>query len=169
MLFSIGLAKKVLIADNFAPLVKYCFETSPSLTFLEVCFGSVAYTLQLYFDFSAYSDMAVGAALLFNIRLPWNFDSPYKALDIQDFWRRLHITLSRWLRDYLYISLGGNRKGKGRTLGNLFMTFLLGTARPGPSSSGAGCTALRWLSTASGGVRGCACQGFWAGSSPLFS
>lgn len=126
VLFSIGLAKKVLIADNLAPLVRYCFETSPSLTFLEACLGSVSYTLQLYFDFSAYSDMAVGAALLFNIRLPWNFDSPYKALDIQDFWRRWHITLSRWLRDYLYIPLGGNRKGRGRTLGNLLMTFLLG-------------------------------------------
>lgn len=126
VLFSIGLAKKVLIADNLAPLVKYCFETSPSLTFLEACLGSVSYTLQLYFDFSAYSDMAVGASLLFNIRLPWNFDSPYKALDIQDFWRRWHITLSRWLRDYLYIPLGGNRRGKGRTLGNLFLTFLLG-------------------------------------------
>ncbi|MBD5416775.1 MAG: MBOAT family protein [Desulfovibrio sp.] len=126
VLFSIGLAKKVLIADNLSPLVKYCFETSPSLTFAEAALGSTCYTLQLYFDFSAYSDMAVGAALLFNIRLPWNFDSPYKALDIQDFWRRWHITLSRWLRDYLYIPLGGNRKGKRRTLGNLVMTFLLG-------------------------------------------
>ena len=126
VLFSIGLGKKALIADNLSPIVKYCFETTPSLTFLEASFGSVCYTLQLYFDFSAYSDMAVGAALFFNIRLPWNFNSPYKALDIQDFWRRWHITLSRWLRDYLYIPLGGNRKGKGRTLGNLFMTFLLG-------------------------------------------
>lgn len=126
VLFSIGLAKKVLIADNLSPLVRYCFETSPTLTFMEASLGSLAYTLQLYFDFSAYSDMAVGAALLFNIRLPWNFASPYKALDIQDFWRRWHITLSRWLRDYLYIPLGGNRKGHGRTLGNLVMTFLLG-------------------------------------------
>lgn len=126
VLFSIGLAKKVLVADNLSPLVKYCFETSPSLTFAEACFGGICYTLQLYFDFSAYSDMAVGGALLFNIHLPWNFNSPYKALDIQDFWRRWHITLSRWLRDYLYIPLGGNRKGKGRTLGNLGLTFLLG-------------------------------------------
>lgn len=126
VLFSIGLAKKVLIADQLSPLVRCCFETSPSLTFLEACLGSISYTLQLYFDFSAYSDMAVGAALLFNIHVPWNFNSPYKALDIQDFWRRWHITLSRWLRDYLYIPLGGNRKGKGRTLGNLVLTFLLG-------------------------------------------
>lgn len=126
LILSIGLAKKVLIADNLSPIVHYCFDETGSLTFLEAALGSISYTLQLYFDFSGYSDMAIGCALFFNIHLPWNFNSPYKATDIQDFWRRWHITLSRWLRDYLYIPLGGNRRGTGRTLGNLFVTFLLG-------------------------------------------
>lgn len=126
ILFSMGLAKKVLVADMLSPLVHYAFDVANNLTFAEALFGSLCYTLQLYFDFSGYCDMAIGCALLFNIRLPWNFDSPYKATNIQDFWRRWHITLSRWLRDYLYIPLGGNRKGDGRTLVNLFLTFLLG-------------------------------------------
>lgn len=126
VIFSIGLAKKLLIADNLSPIARHCFDVTGSMTFLEAGFGSIAYTLQLYFDFSGYSDMAVGSALLFNIHLPWNFNSPYKASNIQDFWRRWHITLSRWLRDYLYIPLGGNRRGASRTLGNLFITFLLG-------------------------------------------
>lgn len=126
VLLSIGLAKKTLIADNLAPIVEYCFNKAESLSFLEACFAALAYTLQLYFDFSGYSDMAVACALFFNIRLPWNFLSPYKAANIQDFWRRWHITLSLWLRDYLYIPLGGSRKGTGRTLLNIFVTFLLG-------------------------------------------
>lgn len=126
VVFSIGLAKKVLIADQLSPATRVCFDSMPALSFLEALIGSFCYTFQLYFDFSAYSDMAVGAALLFNIRLPWNFNSPYKAANIQDFWRRWHITLSRWLKDYLYIPLGGNRHGEGRTLGNLVLTFLLG-------------------------------------------
>ena len=123
---SIGLAKKVLIADNLAPLVHYAFDVAPVLNSAEAAFGALCYTLQLYFDFSAYSDMAIGCAFMFGIQLPWNFTSPYKATDIQDFWRRWHITLSRWLRDYLYIPLGGSRSGSGRTLCNLFLTFLLG-------------------------------------------
>lgn len=126
ILFSIGLAKKVLIADTLSPLVGYAFDQAGSLTFSEALYASLCYTLQLYFDFSGYCDMAIGCGLMLNIQLPWNFDSPYKATNIQEFWRRWHITLSRWLRDYLYIPLGGNRKGDIRTLGNLFLTFLLG-------------------------------------------
>lgn len=126
ILFSIGLAKKVLVADMLSPLVHHAFDVERNLTFAEALLGSLCYTLQLYFDFSGYCDMAIGCALMFNISLPWNFDSPYKATTIQDFWRRWHITLSRWLRDYLYIPLGGNRKGDHRTLLNLFLTFLLG-------------------------------------------
>lgn len=125
-LFSIGLAKKLLIADNLAPVADSCFDAAPSLTFLEAALASVTYTLQLYFDFSGYCDMAIGCGLLFNIKLPLNFDSPLRAASIQEFWHRWHITLSRWLRDYLYIPLGGNRKGAGRTLANIFLTFLLG-------------------------------------------
>ena len=86
----------------------------------------LAYTLQIYFDFSGYTDMALGAALLFNIRLPINFDSPYRALDLRDFWHRWHITLSRFLREYLYIPLGGNRAAEPRVLANLIVTFVLG-------------------------------------------
>lgn len=126
VLFSMGLAKKVLLADQLSPLVRYCFDQAGSMTFPEALIGSLCFTLQLYFDFSAYCDMAIGSALFFNINLPWNFNSPYKALSIQDFWRRWHMTLSRWLRDYLYIPMGGNRKGNARTYGNLFVTFLLG-------------------------------------------
>lgn len=126
LFFTIGLSKKLLIADNLSPLVAYCFDTTETLTFLEALFGSLCYTFQLYFDFSGYSDMAVGSALFFNIKLPFNFFSPYKALSIRDFWRRWHITLSIWLRDYIYIPLGGNRKGQTRTYLNLFITFLIG-------------------------------------------
>ena len=96
------------------------------LEFITAWQTSLSYTFQLYFDFSGYCDMAIGAALLFNIRLPINFNSPYKATDIQDFWRRWHITLGRFLRDYIYIPLGGNRGGLPRTCANLFATFLIG-------------------------------------------
>ena len=126
ILLSIGLAKKVIIADNISPIVIFAFEKSIDLTFTEALVGSLAYTFQLYFDFSGYSDMAVGAGLLFNIRLPFNFLSPYMAVNIQDFWRRWHITLSRWLKEYIYIPLGGNKNGKIFTLINLFLTFLIG-------------------------------------------
>ncbi len=125
-IFSIGLFKKVVIADSFAKWATAGFDIAPTLNMLEAWATSLSYTFQLYFDFSGYTDMAIGAALLFNIKLPINFNSPYKALDIQDFWRRWHITLSRFLRDYIYIPLGGNRKGSFRTYTNLLATFILG-------------------------------------------
>ncbi|MDQ7091620.1 MAG: MBOAT family protein [Methylococcales bacterium] len=125
-IFAIGLAKKVMIADTFAEWATLGFDQAPTLNFFEAWATSLAYSFQLYFDFSGYTDMAIGAALLFNIKLPINFNSPYKALDIQDFWRRWHITLSRFLRNYIYIPLGGNRKGMFRTYFNLWITFILG-------------------------------------------
>ena len=125
-IFSIGLFKKVVIADTFAIWANAGFDHSNVLSFFEAWATSLSYTFELYFDFSGYTDMAIGAALLFNIKLPINFNSPYKAKDIQDFWRRWHITLSRFLRDYIYIPLGGNRKGKFRTYYNLMVTFILG-------------------------------------------
>ncbi len=125
-IFSIGLFKKVVIADNFAYWATMGFDHAASLQLIEAWGASLSYTFQLYYDFSGYTDMAIGTAYLFNIRLPMNFNSPYKAVNIQDFWRRWHITLSRWLRDYLYVPLGGNRKGETRTYVNLFLTFLLG-------------------------------------------
>jgi len=125
-LFAVGLFKKIIIADALAPVANFGFDTASSLTLVEAWVTSLSYTLQLYFDFSAYTDMALGAALLFNIRLPFNFNSPYKALDIADFWRRWHMTLSRFLRDYIYIPLGGNREGTAKTYRNLMATFLIG-------------------------------------------
>ena len=125
-IFSIGLFKKVVIADTFAVWATAGFDGGATLNFLEAWTTSLSYTFQLYFDFSGYTDMAIGVALLFNIKLPINFNSPYKALDIQDFWRRWHITLSRFLKDYIYIPLGGNRKGSFRTYANLLATFILG-------------------------------------------
>lgn len=125
-IFSIGLFKKVIIADTFAVWANAGFDTATTLNLIEAWATSLSYTFQLYFDFSGYTDMAIGVSLMFNIKLPINFNSPYKALSIQDFWRRWHITLSRFLRDYLYIPLGGNRKGEIRTYANLITTFLLG-------------------------------------------
>jgi len=125
-IFSIGLFKKVVIADTFSKWATAGFDVAPTLNLIEAWATSLSYTFQLYFDFSGYTDMAIGAALLFNIKLPINFDSPYKATSIQDFWRRWHITLSRFLRDYIYIPLGGNRKGNFRTYINLLATFILG-------------------------------------------
>ncbi len=125
-IFSMGLFKKVVIADNFAKWANTGFDVATTLNFFEAWATSLSYTFQLYFDFSGYTDMAIGIALLFNIKLPINFNSPYKALDIQDFWRRWHITLSRFLRDYIYIPLGGNRKGATRTYVNLLATFVIG-------------------------------------------
>ncbi len=123
--FSLGLFKKVWIADQFSVWAGMGFSSKTALTFFDAWGTALSYTFQLYFDFSGYTDMAIGSALFFNIVLPVNFDSPYQAISIQDFWRRWHITLSRWLRDYLYIPLGGNRKGQLRTYLNLFITFLL--------------------------------------------
>ena len=125
-IFSIGLFKKVVIADSFAIWATQGFDVAYTLNMLEAWMTSLSYTFQLYFDFSGYTDMALGIGLLFNIKLPINFDSPYKAKSIQDFWRRWHITLSRFLKEYIYIPLGGNQKGEIRTYTNLFSTFLLG-------------------------------------------
>lgn len=125
-LFSIGLFKKIVIADTFAVWAVNGFDTAVTLNFFEAWVTSLSYTFQLYFDFSGYTDMAIGGALLFNIKLPINFNSPYKATDIQDFWRRWHITLSRFLRDYIYIPLGGNKQGRMQTYNNLMITFIVG-------------------------------------------
>jgi len=125
-IFSIGLFKKAVIADTFAVWANAGFDDGTNLDFFSAWATSLSYTFQLYFDFSGYCDMAIGAALLFNIWLPINFNSPYQALDIQDFWRRWHMTLSRYLRDYLYIPLGGNRCSTPRVYLNLMATFILG-------------------------------------------
>ena len=125
-IFSIGLFKKVIVADTFAIWANAGFDDTGALDFFSAWACSLSYTFQLYFDFSGYCDMAVGASLLFNIWLPINFNSPYKALNIQDFWRRWHITLSRFLRDYLYIPLGGNRGSSMLVFVNLMATFVLG-------------------------------------------
>lgn len=119
----LGLGKKVLIADSIATIIDPAFKSAGALSTLGTWLLALGYTYQLYFDFSGYSDMAVGLGHLFGIRIPVNFNSPYKAQGIADFWRRWHISLSSWLRDYLYISLGGNR---GHLYRNLFLTMLLG-------------------------------------------
>ena len=128
LFFACGLAKKVLIADSVAASANRGFQLAElnQLGFADSWFSALAYTVQIYFDFSGYSDMAVGLALLFAIQLPLNFDSPYKARSISDFWRCWHMTLSRFLRDYLYIPLGGNRHGPARRQINLMLTMLLG-------------------------------------------
>jgi len=125
----VGLAKKVLVADTLADQASRVFDAAAvgtPVAFLEAWCGTVAYSLQLYFDFSGYCDMAIGIALLFGFRLPVNFNSPYKATSLVDFWRRWHITLSRFLRDYLYIPLGGNRHGAARHAATVFAVMLLG-------------------------------------------
>ncbi|GAA0850419.1 MBOAT family protein [Paenibacillus glucanolyticus] len=136
-IFCIGLFKKVVIADTLAVYANTGFDTASG--FVDSWVAALSYTFQLYFDFSGYTDMAIGAALLFNIRLPQNFNSPYKAVNIQDFWRRWHMTLSRFLRDYIYIPLGGNRRGEAIMLRNLVLTFLIGGLW-----HGAGWTFLFW-------------------------
>lgn len=125
-LFVLGLAKKVLIADRIALAIDPVIFRIDLATTLEAWACALGYTLQLYFDFSGYSDMAIGLGLMFGLKFPPNFNSPYKARSITDFWRRWHMTLSFWLRDYLYISLGGNRQGPGRTYLNLLITMMLG-------------------------------------------
>ena len=144
--FVIGLFKKIVLADGIARFVGPVFDLHyTSLTMLEAWCGALAYTFQLYFDFSAYSDMAYGLSYMFGIVLPINFNSPYKATSIIDFWRRWHITLSTFLRDYLYIPLGGNRHGSSRRYLNLLVTMLLGGLW-----HGANCTFVIW-----GGLHGC--------------
>ena len=125
-LLAVGLMKKVLLADVFAEWVDPGYKSFRELGAADAWLLSVSYSLQLYFDFSAYSDMAIGIGLLFGIRLPFNFDSPYRAATVREFWSRWHITLSRFLRRYIYIPLGGSRRGYGATLRNLMVTFLLG-------------------------------------------
>jgi len=139
ILLSIGLAKKVLIADTCAPWAGAMFDAAGAPTMVEAWAGALAYTMQLYFDFSGYSDMAIGLGMMFNVKFPENFDAPYRAANIADFWRRWHITLSRWLRDYLYIPLGGNRGSALRSRFNLFLTMLLGGIW-----HGAGWTYVAW-------------------------
>lgn len=133
IIFSIGLIKKVVIADTFAIYAERGYSQGYHIDFFSSWATSLSYTFQLYFDFSGYCDMAIGAALLFNIMLPINFNSPYKALDIQDFWRRWHITLGRYLRDYVYIPLGGNKVSPTRNYINLFATFTIAGLWHGPS------------------------------------
>jgi alginate O-acetyltransferase complex protein AlgI len=125
--FTIGIGKKVIIADTLARhLVDPAFQQASMLKLVSSWAAASAYAGQLYFDFSGYSDMAVGLALLMGLRLPRNFQLPYAATNLIDFWRRWHISLSTWLRDYLYVPLGGNRKGTGRKYINMFLTMLLG-------------------------------------------
>ncbi len=123
--FAFGLAKKALLANPCGKLADVCFDSLP-VHALHAWLGAFAYSFQIYFDFSGYSDMAVGLGLMFGFVFARNFDMPYRSLSITEFWRRWHISLSSWLRDYLYIPLGGNRKGKGRTYLNLFLVMLLG-------------------------------------------
>ena len=127
-IFGIGLYKKVVLADGIAPYADRVFDAGSGMApgIIDAWSGALAYSFQIYFDFSAYSDMAIGIALIFRIRLPLNFNSPYKAVNIIDFWHRWHMTLSRFLRDYLYFPLGGNRKGRTRRHVNLMVTMLLG-------------------------------------------
>lgn len=146
-IFIIGLAKKVLLADQFAMYSNPVFdvvEQGGDLKLIEAWIGALAYTLQLYFDFSGYSDMAIGLSRMFNVKLPLNFDSPYKAPNIIQFWRRWHMTLSTFLRDYLYVPLGGGRRGVPRRFANLMVTMLLGGLW-----HGAGWTFVLW-----GGLHG---------------
>jgi alginate O-acetyltransferase complex protein AlgI len=125
-IFAIGLLKKVILADNLAVYSNAFFGGQSDYSLIQAWLGVLAYSFQLYFDFSGYSDMAIGISLMFGIKLPLNFYSPYKAKNISEFWRRWHMTLSRFLRDYLYIKLGGNRNGQGRRYFNLLATMFLG-------------------------------------------
>jgi alginate O-acetyltransferase complex protein AlgI len=137
--FVIGLAKKVLIADTIAVIINPALASYAQLSTLGAWMCAIGYSYQLYFDFSGYSDMAVGLGYLFGLRLPQNFNSPYKATDIADFWRRWHISLSSFLRDYLYIPLGGSHGSRMRTYRNLMITMLLGGLW-----HGAGWTFVAW-------------------------
>ena len=123
-LFFLGLFKKVYIADALAPVVKAMFNEPEALSFIEAWTAALSYSFQLYFDFSGYSDMALALGLMLNINLPVNFDSPYKSLSIIDFWRRWHISLGRWIRDYIYIPLGGSREGEFKKIRNVILAML---------------------------------------------
>jgi alginate O-acetyltransferase complex protein AlgI len=136
---TLGLFKKVVIADTCAPWANRVFDYKAPVTMIEAWVGVLSYTMQLYFDFSGYSDMAIGLSWMFNVRLPDNFNAPYRAESIIEFWRRWHMTLSRFLRDYLYIPLGGSRLGEPRRYANLLVTMVLGGLW-----HGAGWTFLAW-------------------------
>jgi alginate O-acetyltransferase complex protein AlgI len=141
-MFAIGLFKKTVIADTISLAANAVFDQAQvggAVTLIPVWVGVLSYGLQIYFDFSGYSDMAIGLGRMFGIDLPINFDSPYKSVSIMEFWRRWHITLSRFLRDYLYIPLGGNRRGDARRYLNVFVTMVLGGLW-----HGAGWTYLAW-------------------------
>lgn len=146
-LLSIGLLKKILMADQLSEYVSIGFGKTQDLSFFEAWSTSLSYTFQLYFDFSGYCDMAIGISLMLGILLPVNFNSPYKASSIKEFWRCWHITLSRWLRDYVYIPLGGNRGSRYTTLRNLFLTFIVGGIWHGAS----------WTFIVWGALHGLAC------------
>lgn len=124
-IFAVGLVKKIILADTLGNMVTLGFGGVEILSSVDVLLVMVSYTLQLYFDFSGYSDMATGIASLFNIHIPMNFNSPYKALSITEFWDRWHITLTRFFREYVYFPLGGSRKGRARAYGNVMIIFLL--------------------------------------------
>jgi alginate O-acetyltransferase complex protein AlgI len=146
-LIIIGLFKKVVLADGLAPLVSPTFRFATEglpVTFFDAWLAAIAFAFQIYFDFSGYSDVAIGLSLLFGVRLPLNFASPYKAGSIIEFWRRWHMSLSRWLRDYVYISLGGNRHGAVRRYVNIMAVMLLGGLWHGAS----------WMFVVWGGLHG---------------
>lgn len=126
VLIALGYAKKLVFADNLALVADPVFDDPAAHGFIDSLLAVYAFAFQIYCDFSGYTDIAIGCALLLGIRFPKNFDYPYSAASLQDFWRRWHMTLSRWLRDYLYITLGGNRRGEARTYANLMLTMLLG-------------------------------------------
>src|SRR5690606_25210575 len=137
-IFALGLFKKIILADGISPYADAVFDAADSGVALdrsEAWLGPLAYTFQLYFDLSGYSDMALGLSWMFNIRLPFNFDSPYRATSISEFWRRWHMSLSAFLRDYLYIALGGNRLGAIRRYATLAVTMLLGLRGLGATCS----------------------------------
>jgi len=141
--FCLGFAKKVLIADTMGEVADYAFNGRPAV-WSDAWFGLFGYAFQIYFDFSGYTDMAIGLGLIFGFEFRKNFDSPYKSASITEFWRRWHISLSTWLRDYLYFGLGGNRRGSLRTYINLIVVMLLGGLWHGAS----------WTFVAWGGIHG---------------
>jgi alginate O-acetyltransferase complex protein AlgI len=131
--FMIGMSMKVLVADTLSPVVEQVFS-SASPSFVDAWLGCLAYTLQLFFDFAGYSAMAIGIGAMLGFRFPENFHAPYLARNVADFWRRWHISLSSWLRDYLYVPLGGSRRGNGRTVANLMLTMGIGGLWHGPTA-----------------------------------
>lgn len=156
-LMVIGLFEKVTLADGFlAPAVDAVYGAKGGAPALDAWIGAIAFSGQIFFDFAGYSTIAIGSAMALGFALPDNFRAPYAAIGFSDFWRRWHMTLSTWLRDYLYIPLGGNRRGRLRSYLNLMITICsaaCGTGRAGPSWSGAGCTAPISRSSAGGATR----------------